>query len=125
MLPAIGCHWHLKNALSGQDLTIPCCDLHDPTLLDHVLPGKPVQQIGRSRNVKKGEVDEEAADQLVEWREGIYDQYHAGSMYTPAAILNDDLIDILCSQGPLERDEYDSLLRRKWCFYKELYLYST
>ncbi|KAI0073144.1 P-loop containing nucleoside triphosphate hydrolase protein [Panus rudis PR-1116 ss-1] len=76
-------------------LTVPCCDLCDPTLFDHTRPGQPVKEVVK---------------QLKQWRRMVYRRDHGCAMYDSKAILDDTSIALLASHGSLSKAAIEQLL---------------
>ena len=78
------------------DLTVPCCDICSPPLLDRTRPGpKPVSK--RQKNVKKGLPDRKAQRQLEDWRDNLFERDYKGAHFDPEALLPDTVLDaVVC-----------------------------
>ncbi|PIL24782.1 transporter [Ganoderma sinense ZZ0214-1] len=97
--------------------TVPCCDICDPTLLDRTRP--PVlPQDKRAKALKRGERDLAARERLCQWRETVYAREHPLAQYDVSGLLQDELLDLLVSHGPLSRAQVAGMLQDKWVFWQ-------
>lgn len=107
---------HLR--CTADTLTVPCCDLCDPKLLDYTRPGpKPISR--RQQNVQKGLPDIRAQLKLDDWREAIFERDHAGAQFDSEAILPNDLLaDIVCLPPTiLVSEKLVQYLRTRWVWW--------
>lgn len=97
-------------------LTVPCCDICDPTLLDRTRP-PPITADKRATPIKRGLPDLTAQRSLRDWRQTVFVRDHSYAQYDASAILNNDLIasPIVC--GPLDSSQLSALLKDKWSFW--------
>ncbi|EJF56898.1 P-loop containing nucleoside triphosphate hydrolase protein [Dichomitus squalens LYAD-421 SS1] len=95
---------------------VPCCDICVPSLLDRARPPSlPPER--RARNPKRGQPDCEARDKLRAWRKYIFRKHHASAQYDQTSILDEELILLLVSHGPLSVKQALDLIKDKWPFY--------
>ncbi|PIL28981.1 transporter [Ganoderma sinense ZZ0214-1] len=107
-----------RSTLVTEDLTVPCCDICDPTLLDATRP-QPLPPERKPKNRKRGLPDLDAQAKLRSWRRDILKRSYAYAQYDGSAILDDDLITSLTTIGPLTPDIVSELLKEKWIFWEQ------
>lgn len=77
-----------------------CCDLCNPTLLDHIRPGIPIVTT-RQKAIKKGVLIDSVRDALYTWRRNTKRKHYPNSIFSPQAILSDTACTLLASIGPI------------------------
>ncbi|EJF62569.1 P-loop containing nucleoside triphosphate hydrolase protein, partial [Dichomitus squalens LYAD-421 SS1] len=97
-------------------LTIPCCDICDPTLLDTTRPLRRPPE-SRAKNIRRGQPHGPTSMALREWRRAVYSRDHTSAPYDASGILDNILIKTLPSCGPLTVPQISSLLEDKWIFW--------
>ncbi|KAH9920827.1 P-loop containing nucleoside triphosphate hydrolase protein, partial [Epithele typhae] len=95
-------------------LTVPCCDICDPSLLDQARPSPPVKAEKQSRMPKKGTPDRAAQRKLIAWRSEVHQRDTPTSVLSPAAVLNSKTIEQLVSHGCLPAEKVSHMLRTQW-----------
>ncbi|KAI0074175.1 P-loop containing nucleoside triphosphate hydrolase protein [Panus rudis PR-1116 ss-1] len=97
-------------------LTVPCCDICDPSLFDRTRPGATAKAT-KSRMSKRGQPVVAVVKQLKQWRRMVYKRDHPRAMYDSKAILDDTLIASLSSYGPLTRAAQQQILAEGWIWW--------
>ncbi|KZT71233.1 P-loop containing nucleoside triphosphate hydrolase protein, partial [Daedalea quercina L-15889] len=82
--------------------TTPCCDLCDPSLLDHARPPH-LPRASKKSPKTQGLPDMKAQKVLEEWRVSKHTQDYMHAPFAPSAILDDETIAKLTSVGSLTR----------------------
>ncbi|EJF61027.1 P-loop containing nucleoside triphosphate hydrolase protein [Dichomitus squalens LYAD-421 SS1] len=95
---------------------VPCCDICSPSLFDRARPPL-LPPESRARNLKRGEPDLCAQDKLRNWRNNIFGKHHPSAQYDATSVLDDELILMLVSHGPLESHQALNLIKDKWPFH--------
>ncbi|KAI0675802.1 P-loop containing nucleoside triphosphate hydrolase protein [Trametes maxima] len=98
--------------------TVQCCDLCHPQLLDKTHPAT-VQRQRQNKASKRGEPNALAERKLREWRAHVYARNHPYAQYDETAILDDDLINLLSSYGPLSAPQLAERIKDKWAFWEQ------
>ncbi|KAF8177452.1 P-loop containing nucleoside triphosphate hydrolase protein [Pholiota molesta] len=83
-----------------QDLSVPCCDLCNPELLD-IVRAPAATPPTRKSALKIGVRYKPTARALVEWRKAIRKRDFKYALFPPSGILSDAAIDSLASVGPI------------------------
>lgn len=65
----------------------------------------------------KGECDNNAVVKIREWRDTIFHKHYSYTLFTPSAILDDSIVQLLSSVGPLSTQQYESLLKSRWTWW--------
>ncbi|KLO05062.1 P-loop containing nucleoside triphosphate hydrolase protein, partial [Schizopora paradoxa] len=94
-------------------VTVPCCDICDPTLLNLTRPG---EEKKAPRNPKAPEINPNLhiALSLRNWRSRIFERDYPGAFFGASSLLPDDAIDIIASL-PLFTDKIiKAHLQNKW-----------
>ncbi|KLO09018.1 P-loop containing nucleoside triphosphate hydrolase protein [Schizopora paradoxa] len=97
-------------------VTVPCCDICDPTLLDLTRPGKAKKT---PRNPKAPEInpDPHIALSLRNWRSRIYERDYPGAFFGASSLLPDDAIDIIASLPLFTNKLIEAHLQNKWRYW--------
>lgn len=105
------CEYVLRQHLAPK---VPCCDLCSPELLNQTRPGPP-QAETRASTVRRGIPNQKVMAALNEWRVALKKSDFKRAFWGASGILNDDLIDLLSSIGPIEtKEDLERLLKGKW-----------
>lgn len=95
-------------------VSVPCCDICCPHLLDLTRPGKP-PVIPRQAAVKRGVPNTMVQDQLHEWRTKVHSRDYSTSLFAAPGLLADDTVDLLSSVGPcISREFLSRTLVGQW-----------
>ena len=81
-------------------LSVPCCDICCPELLDLTRPGPPVT-IQKASALKLGIPNSEVVQSVHEWRRKIRNRDFPDSIFGPSGILSDEIVNSLGSVGPI------------------------
>ncbi|KAK0437644.1 P-loop containing nucleoside triphosphate hydrolase protein [Armillaria borealis] len=91
------------------DLTVPCCDICNPELLDHTRPGI-APKAKKKPSVKNGATKSSVkTNALRGWRETLKQRLYPSPLVSSSAIMNDEIVELLASAGPIE--SLDALTR--------------
>lgn len=96
--------------------TVPCCDICDPSLFDKTRPNSNVNT-SREKVTRKGLPDVDLQDKLRRWRETIFERDLAGSPLAPSAVMDEEIIELISSLGPLSKEKLSSVLQPKWIWW--------
>ncbi|EGO04651.1 hypothetical protein SERLA73DRAFT_118595 [Serpula lacrymans var. lacrymans S7.3] len=89
-------------------LTVPCCNICDPSLLNWTQPGSPPMQIQQAAG-KKGVISKIVQKHLQEWQKKVYKHNFADAIFASPAIFRDKTVDLLASVDPIQLIE-----EQKW-----------
>ncbi|EDR09889.1 uncharacterized protein LACBIDRAFT_325779 [Laccaria bicolor S238N-H82] len=111
------CRRKVLTVIYGNDtpyLTVPCCDLCDPTLLDRTrLAPSTIQP--KAAALKMGIVNETVRSALQQWRSEILKRDFKDALFAPSGILSDERIDNLSSVGSIGRlNELERVVGADW-----------
>ena len=81
-------------------LSVPCCDICCPDLLDLTRPGPPVS-IQKASALKLGIPNSEVIQSVHEWRRKIWNRDFPNALFGPSGILCDESVNSLASVGPI------------------------
>ncbi|KAH9910453.1 P-loop containing nucleoside triphosphate hydrolase protein, partial [Epithele typhae] len=102
-----------ESPIDTSKLTVSCCDICDPSLLDLSRPSHPKAE-KQSRMPKKTEPDRAAQRKLIAWRSMVHQRDTPISVLGSTAILGDKLIEELVSHGCLPTDKARRTLQTRW-----------
>ncbi|THV08508.1 P-loop containing nucleoside triphosphate hydrolase protein [Dendrothele bispora CBS 962.96] len=107
--------------LLKNELTVPCCDLCDASLLNRTRPALPKKSSTRRKTSKKSEEPfQPVQTALQKWRVKTYQKDFKGSVFGPSAILPDDLIHELASVGPFSTmSRLENVLGGRWFWFSQ------
>ena len=76
--------------------------------------------------IARGIPDSSAQDKLFEWREVVFDRDHSFAQFDSDAILEDSLVELLCSLNPSTTSKtlLKSILESKWAWWPRYYYFS-
>jgi len=100
------------------DLTVPCCDICDPSLLARTRPGRPRKK-KTTKMPKRGLPHVDAQLALRRWRASVFARDHATAQYDPTAILADTTIEHLASLGKINMDTLAVVLEPHWVWWPQ------
>lgn len=97
--------------------SVPCCDICEPSLFNHVRPGIRRKK-SKADMPKKGEPAPEIQAQLRQWRKDIFKRDHELAQYEAQSLLSNELLVGLSSHGPLSRSNIASMLSETWIWWQ-------
>ncbi|KAI0077523.1 P-loop containing nucleoside triphosphate hydrolase protein, partial [Panus rudis PR-1116 ss-1] len=102
-------------------LTVPCCDICDPSLFDRTRPGdrpQPSVKAKGPKGRKRGQAIPEVEKRLRQWRRMVYQRDHDFAVYEAKSLLNDDMVAVLASHGDLKLQTFNRLLSGSWIWWE-------
>ncbi|KAF8602551.1 P-loop containing nucleoside triphosphate hydrolase protein [Ceratobasidium sp. AG-I] len=101
------------------DLTVPCCDYCDPSVLARVAP-PPREKQRRATKPKKIELNHQLQLALVAWREEVCRRDYAHAFWTPDAFLDDKTIESIAGRSDIGTESnLAAVLRPCWRFWDQ------
>ncbi|KAI0071881.1 P-loop containing nucleoside triphosphate hydrolase protein, partial [Panus rudis PR-1116 ss-1] len=102
-------------------LTVPCCDICDPSLFNRMRPGNRPRASANAKGPKgrkRGQAVPEIEKRLREWRRMVYQRDHNFAVYEAKSLLSDDMVAVLASHGELELQTFARLLSGSWIWWE-------
>jgi hypothetical protein len=99
------------------NLTVPCCDCCDPSILNQVIP-PPREKQRRITKPKKGKINAALQSDLTTWREEICTRDYSHVLWAPNAFLDDETIASIASRPDIaNQTQLAMLLDAHWGFW--------
>ncbi|EIW77928.1 P-loop containing nucleoside triphosphate hydrolase protein [Coniophora puteana RWD-64-598 SS2] len=102
-----------RNPPSSSDLSVPCCDICHPSLLDQIRPG-PKPSVQRGPKTKKCEPRADIVKAIHAWRVRVSQTFPRHSFLTPGSVLSEDGVTGLASMTPLSAETISTWLVPRW-----------
>ncbi|TFY56011.1 hypothetical protein EVG20_g9099 [Dentipellis fragilis] len=98
---------------SANKLTVPCCDICCPTLLDRTRPGMKVQNRGGKR-LAYGEKIDTVEKALIQWRKDVLERKNATYLTADCILPNDAVRKLSTLKQPLSTASIEGYLSHQW-----------
>ncbi|KAG9123670.1 hypothetical protein FRC07_014322 [Ceratobasidium sp. 392] len=107
-----------NNPAPKAELTVPCCDVCNPEVLDAVAP-PPLQRQRRKYKPKAGEINRTLESALLLWREEVCERDFSYLSWAPDAILNDESIESIARRSDVRNKEKLQVILEGWGYWDE------
>ncbi|KIK51592.1 hypothetical protein GYMLUDRAFT_251969 [Collybiopsis luxurians FD-317 M1] len=97
---------------------VDCCDICQPHLLHQTRPG--LHKVCRAPAIPKGEPYRPAIKALYEWHTRVHKADHSTALWSPQAILSNELAVLLASVGPISSiDDLNCIVGEQWAWWDQ------